>query len=111
MQWNWQTTQRALVAYRDTRRMSDALVSVIQSWIESRVRRFGDGLDEEDAIQELWVYILDKLIPKLEVDRGKKNWHIWFLCCLERELCRMKKRSVKRKERDYGNVQASNGEA
>jgi len=106
MQWNWHDTQRDLVAYRDTRRMSDALVPIIQSWIEMQVRRFGDGLDEEEAIQELWLYVLEKWIPKLEIGRGSGDWHSWCLYCIRQKIVRMK-----RKGKNRGNVQASSGEA
>jgi hypothetical protein len=87
MKWNAQEMQEWLVRYQRERILPEEAVPVVQCWIEVQLARYGKELDRDDAAQELWLYFIENLLPRLNVNLH--NWHVFTLICIRHEIYRM----------------------
>ena len=103
MKWCWCQVQHWLVVYRETGQFCPDLEPVITSWIDVQLARHGKDLDWEDARQELFLFVIEYLLPRFKckvlIQRRrvfrKLNWHSWMLLAIRQEISKIRKRRGK----------------
>lgn len=105
MHWDAATVRRQLVRYRDTGEMHPDLTRVLQTWIEVQVSRHGKDLDRGEAIQELWVFLLERQLPKIRVRkvtrrRSRVRWKCinvgaYLQYCIWQEIIKIRRRKLR----------------
>jgi hypothetical protein len=91
--WCWQQVQAWLSLYQLRGVMAPEAAEVVQGWIEAQVSQYGADLCRDDACQELWVFVLEEVIPKLSVKLG--NWHFFILLRIRQQVDKIGKRQAK----------------
>ena len=87
--WNWQLVQAQLLLYKYRRRLAPAAVPVLQGWIETCLSQVGRDLRRDEACQELWCFILEGVIPRINMDRG--NFHSLICLCIRQKIAKIRK--------------------
>jgi hypothetical protein len=69
------------------------VVPIVQCWIEVQVSRYGNDLERDDTIQQLWLFVMERVIPRLDPKLG--NWHHFILLCIRQEISKIRKQKQK----------------
>lgn len=102
--WDWQEVEDWLEQYKRSREMDSGLIPVLQCWIDIQLVRYGDDLPQDDSEQELWLFVLDYVLPRVDIRRTRREWRNFILLCIKNEIAKIRNRLEKRK-RELSNME------
>ena len=63
MRTQWKDVSSDIAKFRKSGILPESCVPFVKAWIESQFSRYGRGLEREDTIQDLWLFMLGDKSP------------------------------------------------